>query len=35
MELNAGGFLASSKVHTKVPLEPAGGKQTQVEGIWS
>ena len=35
MELNKGGIIASSNVHTKSPLEPDGDNQTQVYGIWS
>ena len=35
MELNAYEIIASSNVHTKAPLEPAGDKQTQVDRIWS
>ena len=35
MELNAGGILFSSNVHTKAPLYSDGYKQTQVGGIQS
>ena len=35
MELNVGEILASSNVHTKASLEPAGDKQTQVDGTRS
>ena len=34
-ELNAGGILASYNVHTKVPLEPAGDTQRQVDVLRS
>ena len=32
-ELNAGLIIASSNINTTVPLEPAGDKQTKVDGI--
>ena len=34
-ELNAGVIPTFSNLHTKAPLEHAGEKQTQVEGILS
>ena len=34
MELNSGIIIVLPNVHTKVSLEPAGDKQTQVDGIW-
>ena len=35
MELNSGIIIALPNVHTKVLLEPAADKQTQVDGIQS
>ena len=34
-ELKVGEILASSNVHIRVPIEPAGDKQTQMDGIQS
>ena len=34
MSLNAGGIIVYCNIHSKSPLEPAGDKQTQVEGMW-
>ena len=35
MELNSGIIIDFPNIHTKAPLEPAGDKQTQVDGIRS
>ena len=35
MYLNAGGIIASSNVHNKILIEPAGDKQTQVDVLRS
>ena len=35
MELKSGRIITLFNVHTKAPLEPAGGKQIQVDGIQS
>ena len=34
MELNTGRIPAYSNILTKAPIEPAGEKRTQVEGLW-
>ena len=35
MDLKSGIIIALANVHTKVSLEPAGDKNTQIDGIQS
>ena len=35
MELKSGRIISLPNVHTKAPLDPAGGNQTQVDGTRS